>query len=119
MELFFSKDLGKTWEFKFPLTLGSCAPGHLLQTSDGSILLTYGIRNKGKTGVGARISKDGGETWDTPIFLVDFQCETDGTYPASVQLEDGTIVTAYYRKNAPCHNRYHMGVVRWHMEQFL
>jgi hypothetical protein len=38
---------------------------------------------------------------------------TDGGYPSSVQLKDGTIVTAYYCQRIPMHQRYHMGVVRW------
>ena len=39
---------------------------------------------------------------------------SDGGYPASVQLDDGAIVTAYYSSCVPrCHDRYHMGVVLW------
>jgi hypothetical protein len=37
----------------------------------------------------------------------------DGGYPATVQLADGTLVTAYYCKGTPAHTRYHVGVVRW------
>ncbi len=118
LDLFISNDLGRTWEYRFPVTLGSRAPGHLLKLANGDILLTYGIRNKGFHGVGVRISSDEGETWKAPAYLVDFEGDVDGTYPASVQLDDGTIVTAYYRKHAPEHNRYHMGVVRWRLDEF-
>ena len=37
----------------------------------------------------------------------------DGGYPCSVQLSDGTLVTAYYRSRIPGHQRYHMGAVFW------
>ena len=54
-----------------------------------------------------------------PMVLVDFDDAWDGGYPASVQFEDGTIVTAYYASGASFHNRYHMGVIRWNWkEQF-
>ena len=60
--------------------------------------------------------------------------ETDHGYPSSAQLDDGTIVTAYYfggRKGEeqyggradlpnshglPWHRRYHMGVMRYRLE---
>ena len=42
-----------------------------------------------------------------------FQIAGDGGYPASVQFEDGTILTAYYANATPGHQRYHMGVIRW------
>ena len=37
----------------------------------------------------------------------------DGGYPSSIQLEDGSILTAYYCSRLPWHQRYHMGVVFW------
>ena len=40
----------------------------------------------------------------------------DGSYPSSVQLADGTIVTAYYCQRIATHQRYHMGVVFWENE---
>ena len=118
MDLFVSQDAGKTWDQRPPVAHGGGAPGHLLKLHDGSVLLTFGLRNKGFHGVGARISKDEGENWEAPIYLVDFNGYYDGTYPSSVQIEDGSIVTAYYRKHAPCHNRYHMGILIWKPEEF-
>jgi hypothetical protein len=41
---------------------------------------------------------------------------TDSGYPASVQLEDGTIVTAYYSNANRNHPHYHMGCVRWNFD---
>lgn len=113
LELFVSEDAGGTWACTGPLTLPSQHPAHLLQLADGRILLTYGIRNSGLYGVGARFSADGGETWDAPRFLVDFGDAKDGGYPSSAQMGDGTIVTAYYCGGVAAHMRYHMGVLRW------
>lgn len=119
LELYESEDFGKTWHRRGPVTLAYQHPAHFLMLHDGSILLTYGIRNKGFYGVGARISKDRGNTWSTPLYLVNFEIATDGGYPGSVQLDDGTIVTAYYANKVPYHNRYHMGVVRWKTNEFF
>lgn len=113
LELFNSEDGGATWKSSGPVTLGFQHPGHLLYLRDGRILLSYGIRNKGLYGVGARLSPDSGRTWSPPRVLVDFQTATDGGYPSSVETDDGTIVTAYYCNGIPAHQRYHMGVVRW------
>lgn len=113
LDLYRSTDEGATWANSGPLTLGMQHPAHLLQLADGRILLTYGIRNQGLYGVGARFSSDVGKTWSAPQLLVDFKTATDGGYPSSVQLPNGMIVTAYYCSCTPAHNRYHMGVVRW------
>ncbi|MBT4504797.1 MAG: exo-alpha-sialidase [Gemmatimonadetes bacterium] len=113
LDLFCSDDSGSTWARRGTLTLPGQHPAHLLQLADGSILLVYGIRNRGLYGVGARLSGDGGESWGAPILLVDTEDATDGGYPSSVQLADGSLVTAYYCNQVPAHRRYHMGVVRW------
>lgn len=117
--IYISEDSGRTWKYKGPVTLAKQHPAHILMLEDGTLLLTYGIRNKPFCGVGARISIDGGERWSSPVFLVNFETATDCGYPSSVQLEDGTIVTAYYCKTIPCHNRYHMGVTRWKLEELF
>lgn len=117
IELFRSEDGGKTWTGVGPLTLAAQIPAHLLQLANGRILLTYGMRNQDVYGVGARISGDNGETWSPPSVLVDFENASDGGYPASVQMPDGTIVTAYYCNRTPAHHRYHMGVLRWKLAE--
>ena len=113
LQLFGSGDDGHTWLDRGPLTLPGQHPGHLAQLADERILLTFGIRNTGLYGVGARISADGGDSWSRPQVIVQFEGATDGGYPSSTQLEDGTIVTAYYANRVSAHSRYHMGVVRW------
>jgi len=113
LELFTSNDEGRTWKNTGPLTLPSHHPAHLLRLQDGRILLTYGVRERGHQGVGMRISEDEGETWKAPTRIVNLEGSTDGGYPSSVQLDDGSLVTAYYSKGIPQHRRYHMGVARW------
>ena len=117
-DLFVSDDEGRTWEYGGPLALTRQAPAHLCRMNDGCVLLSYGLRNTGiYAGIGVRVSEDG-ETWGTPsvIFNPGKEGAGDGTYPSSVQVADGTIVTAYYSAGVPAHRRYHMGVVRWGME---
>ena len=40
----------------------------------------------------------------------------DGGYPSTVELPDGTLVTAYYSNGIAQHRRYHMGVLRWRLK---
>ena len=56
-------------------------------------------------------ASDEGKTWEEPLRLLDFQ--GDGGYPSSVQLPDGSVLTAYYASAIKGHGRYHMGVVLW------
>ena len=116
LELIVSEDEGKTWQVPEALKNGTISrrgehPVNLLKLNDGSILLTYGIR-WGTQGIGARVSDDEGKTWSAPMVVISHG-GTDSGYPASVQLEDGTIVTAYYSNANNYHPRYHMGCVRW------
>ncbi len=119
--IFASSDAGQSWTCRGPVTQPRHMPAHLQQLQDTSILLTYGVRLRGMLGVCASISRDEGATWDDPRVLFNtpaYQSDTsskgtDGGYPASVQLTDATIVTAYYCEHIPMHSRYHMGVVRW------
>jgi len=116
LDLFASEDNGCTWTCLGRVTRGRQHPAHLLALADGQVLLTYGLRNKGMFGVGVQTSSDRGETWSAPRVLVNSDNATDGGYPSSAQLEDGTIVTAYYLNRNPWHHRYHMGVVRWALD---
>jgi hypothetical protein len=116
LDLFVSDDGGATWACRGPLTLPGQHPGHLARLADSRILLVYGLRNRGLRGVGARWSCDEGQSWTAPVVLVDLAGAADVGYPASVQTEDGTIVTAYYADRIAAHQRYHMGVVRWSID---
>ncbi len=116
VQLIVSEDEGKTWDIPVNLKNGALTrrnehPAHLLALRDGRILLTYGIR-WGTRAVAARISEDEGRTWGEPMIIYYYNGK-DGSYPASVELEDGTIVTAYYSGTNKNHPRYHMAVLRW------
>jgi hypothetical protein len=127
LELFRSTDHGRTWQREQAVSGSGEVPAHLLLLADGSILLTYGLRTYGnKTkkfrGVGYRVSCDDGRTWSSPVVLYESDhragMNSDGGYPSSVELDDGTIVTAFYSSCAPqFHDRYHMGVIRWTLDK--
>lgn len=116
MEVFASDDNGFTWQAHGVVSLAGQHPANVIELSDGRIVLVYGLRNPGLYGVAARISEDEGQTWGQQRLLVNFGDRVDCGYPASVQLEDNTIVTAYYVAGIPQHQRYHMGVVRWQQD---
>jgi len=92
-----SKDLGYTWSEPRQLTIGGEHPGDLCYLKSGKVLLTFGHRRV-PYGVHTVISPDGGQSWmfNRRIALASYATNTDCGYPSSVQLEDGTIYTAYY-----------------------
>ena len=110
MQLYRSEDDAKTWTACGPVTEASQHPGDFLQLRDGRLMLTYGNRTANR-GVDVRFTRDAGKTWSPPLRVADFQ--GDGGYPASVQLADGSVVTAYYASKSTYHGRYHMGVAVW------
>ena len=124
--LFKSEDEGKTWSPGKPLSPQGQENAHLLELDDGRLLCSFTSRIPGLFGVVLRMSEDGGEKWTAPVVLISMPArdwhKTDCGYPSSVQLDDGTIVTAYYfgpkkpewaAYGLPWHQRYHMGVARW------
>ena len=68
---------------------------HLLTLDDGRVLATYHSRHV-PFGIMAVLSGDQGQTWDFahPVYLAR-SWGPDGGWPTSVQLEDGSILTAY------------------------
>ena len=120
LQLLVSGDEGRTWNIpnsnyiRYGVTGFYEHPGHLLKLNDGRILLTYGKRYQ-EYGIGARVSNDEGQTWGPRMAVIEYGGDSDdlGGYPSSVQLKDGTIVTAYYSDKNKFHDKYHMGVVRW------
>lgn len=111
-------DGGKTWNFEGNVWGQGMIPAHLIKLNDGNTLMTFGYRFANQHGVMASISKDEGRTWNEPNILVQYS-PFDGGYPSSVQLADGTIVTAYYSKGNIYHTRYHVGVIRWKLSELL
>ncbi len=72
-------------------------PPHLMQQSDGTLILTYGYRAD-PYGVRARLSYDNGQTWSREIIVSTSAFEWDMGYACSVERSDGAIVTVYYQK---------------------
>jgi len=116
LDLWVSEDHARTWRRQARLTQPRQHPGDLLRLAGGRILLTYGDRRGPDFGVNAMISSDAGISWSPEFRLAGGLSSTDSGYPSSVQLADGTIVTAYYAKGSGEYSGYQMGVVRWRLE---
>ena len=91
-----SPDGGKTWSV--PHSIGVWGlPSHLLRLRDGRLLMSYGYRRK-PFGNQARISSDHGKTWSEPITVSGDGANGDLGYPSTVELQDGTLLTAWYEQ---------------------
>ena len=117
LHLFVSEDDARTWRFSQPLSLPGQHPAHLMRLPDGRILLTYGNRCVGHTGVDVRVSADEGQTWGDPKRLVNLDF-VDLGYPATVATNDGKLCSAWYTSGlAAAHQRYHMGTLIWDVNE--
>jgi len=101
-----SDDGGLTWSPMRPLGIPG-SPPHLLRHSSGALILAYGRRGQnaaeepsGAWGEHARISRDGGETWEEDVLLHE-AAPSDLGYPATVELPDATLLTVYYQPFGP------------------
>ena len=98
---FSSSDGGHNWTEPEELPiLGK--PPHLLTLRDGRLLVTYGYRHE-PFGQRACTSDDGGKCWNYDEEIV-LRNDAPGSnpgdlgYPASVELDNGTILTVYYQQ---------------------
>ncbi|MCY3021351.1 MAG: sialidase family protein [Planctomycetota bacterium] len=96
-----SADGGKTWSEARPTKIWGLPP-HLIRLRDGRILVTYGHR-RAPFGQRACLSRDGGATWDLDreLLIRDDAPNGDLGYPASVQMDDQTVLTIYYQIDKP------------------
>lgn len=95
----YSDDGGKTWSE--PVRLlddNGGAPPHILKHSSGALVCLYG-RRSAPIGIRAMFSYDDGETWDKDHVVCPLEGSPDIGYPASIELENGEILTVFY---APC-----------------
>jgi hypothetical protein len=106
---------GTVWTAGPNLTVSGQHPGNLLRLRDGRIVFSCGSRVRGFFGVLARVSGDEGQSWSAPLVLASDCLSSDQGYPSSVELGDGTILTAYYSKESSAHRRYHMATVSWRL----
>lgn len=72
------------------------APAHLILHSSGTLVSVYGYR-EAPYGIRYMTSTDGGESWKTDLILDDSADSADLGYPASVELNDGRLLTVYYQ----------------------
>lgn len=114
-----SDDDGFTWEHVSVLGIPKVSSAHLLQLSDGRIMLSYGNRSLGNKGIDVRISNDQGITWSSPQRILDLKESRDLGYPAALEFDNGQIVIAYYSSGIQQHDRYHMGVVNLHISELI
>ncbi len=94
----YSDDKGKTWST--PKGIGvDGSPPHLLLHSSGAIICSYSCRTNGIRCERAVVSYDMGETWEQD-YALDHRIAPhrfDMGYPATVELDDGSLVTIYYQ----------------------
>ena len=94
-----SGDQGRTWSAPHKTPMWGY-PAHLWLLQDGRLLATYGHRRE-PFGIRACLSPDEGRTWDieNEIVLRDDLKNSDLGYPTTTQLNDGTLLTAYYARD--------------------
>jgi hypothetical protein len=91
-----SVDGGKTWTRASPLGFHG-SPPHLMLHSSGAVVCVYGYR-LAPYGQRAMVSYDGCSTWTYDYVLRDDGPDGDLGDPASVEMDDGSILTIYYQK---------------------
>ncbi len=114
VEQYRSTDNGNAWtsEGKIANTGAfSGNPPHLIRLRDGRLCVVYGHRSK-PFAIRAKLSRDGGRTWDDEITLRDDAAAWDIGYPRSAQRPDGKVVTLYYYNDAPHRERF-IGATIW------
>ncbi len=97
-----SSDGGKTFSVPKPLlSFRGGAPAHLLRHSSDTLISVYGHRSQ-PFGIRAMLSKDDGETWDIDYTLTDNSPTFDAGYPATIECQDGSLLTVYYSHVGDC-----------------
>ena len=91
-----SKDRGRTWSAPVQLLPDrGGAPAHLLRHSSGTLISAYGYRSE-PFGVRLMLSADDGATWEKGFSLYDSGIDPDLGYPATVELDGGSLLTVFY-----------------------
>ena len=112
--LYESFDRGLTWAKKETLSLRNQVPAAVTVLQDKRVLISYGCRNNQKS-IMYRIGDENAENFSEPNILQVIETEGDMGYPSSVQLANGSIVTAYYTSRDSHHHRYHVGIIHWEL----
>ncbi len=121
LDLHVSTDDGFTWNLieNHGIGIPRVSAAHLLKLSDGRVLLTYGNRSPGNKGIDVRISEDEGKSWSAPQRIINLPGSGDTGYPAAIELAGGRMMIAYYTNGIPQHDRYHMGVVNFLLDELV
>lgn len=106
-----SSDGGKTWSTPHPIGVWGL-PSHLLRLKDGRLVMSYGYRRQ-PFGNQARVSEDHGKTWSAPLTLSDDGIGGDLGYPSTVELKDGSLLTAWYEVRREPRGRAVLRQTRW------
>ena len=107
IEIYRSLDNGASWRLDTRPApyVGEGNPPSMIRLVDGRVCLTYGYR-AAPFGIRARLSDNGGRTWQPEIVLRGDGAGRDVGYPRSVQRPDGKVVTVYYIHDAVKSERY-------------
>lgn len=93
-----SADGGVTFSNKRALLSAAIStPPHLMQMTDGTLVLSYGYRSE-PYNIRAIVSKDNGESWSNEIELTSGGVDGDFGYPATIERGNGELLTVYYQK---------------------
>lgn len=93
-----STDGGVTFSNKRALLPAAInTPPHLMQMTDGTLVLSYGYRSE-PFNIRAIVSKDNGESWSNEIELTSGGVDWDFGYPATIERGNGELLTVYYQK---------------------
>ena len=111
--LTYSADGGKTWT-KPVHTHWAGSPPHLIKHSSGAVICTYGRRSK-PCGECVRISTDNGVTFGEEHYLSHAPNDDLG-YPATVELNDGSLFSVYYQE-LPGEDRTSLIGCRWTLDE--
>lgn len=95
-DIFESKDGCKTWQKISTLEQGSSNPATLVKLEGEEIAAVYGNRRKRPLGFSAKVSRDGGKTWEDELMLRDDARKWDLGYSRAALRPDGTLVSVYY-----------------------
>lgn len=107
IDIYRSADAGQVWTFVTTAVAdtGRGNPPSLVKLRDGRLAVTYGYRAQ-PYGIRARLSRDGGTTWESERILRSDANDWDLGYTRSVQRQDGKIVTVYYYNDPSAVERY-------------
>lgn len=108
-----SLDGGISWTTPEPLEFHG-SPPHVLKHSSGILVCTYGYR-KQPYGQRIMLSEDDGASWTFDYILRDDGPDDDLGYPSSVELEDGSLITAYYQKINSADEKCSLLWSRWYL----